>query len=312
MTLPTLEQRFYEPAGWQWGSFSNAGKINIRYGFASPAAPEATIVVLPGRTEFIEKYFETARDLIAQNFAVYVIDWAGQGQSGRFAKTFPERGHAQDFSSYAHDLHLMIKNHVRLEAPLVMLAHSMGANIGLRYLAQYPDTFLCAGLSAPMTGIRQFRNWPFWCSLPLLWILKTLAGDSYAHGQKDWSKEERHDAPWLSGDQIRAAIHNIWLHMHPFMCQGGVTYDWLYKALCSCAVLQNPKTAACIQIPCLIGVAGREMLVDNAATRRLADRLPRAALEEFPDSGHEILMERDDIRGEFLAYFYTMVRENTV
>ncbi|MDP4593209.1 MAG: alpha/beta hydrolase, partial [Beijerinckiaceae bacterium] len=42
-----------------------------------------TIVICQGRAEFIEKYFETAGDLLRRNLTVVAFDWRGQGLSGR-------------------------------------------------------------------------------------------------------------------------------------------------------------------------------------------------------------------------------------
>ena len=45
------------------------------------------MVLLQGRAEFIEKYGETVGDLRARGFAVYALDWRGQGHSGRVLRT---------------------------------------------------------------------------------------------------------------------------------------------------------------------------------------------------------------------------------
>ena len=47
------------------------------------ARRKGTVCIFPGRTEFIEKYFEVVRDLRARGFAVAVLDWRGQGLSDR-------------------------------------------------------------------------------------------------------------------------------------------------------------------------------------------------------------------------------------
>ncbi len=38
-----------------------------------------TCLLMQGRAEFIEKYFETVADLLARGFAVVAFDWRGQG-----------------------------------------------------------------------------------------------------------------------------------------------------------------------------------------------------------------------------------------
>ena len=50
---------------------------------AAAAAQAARVCIFQGRAEFIEKYFETVRDLRARGFAVATFDWRGQGLSDR-------------------------------------------------------------------------------------------------------------------------------------------------------------------------------------------------------------------------------------
>ena len=44
-----------------------------------------TVCIFPGRSEFIEKYFEVVGELRRRGFAVAVLDWRGQGGSGRLS-----------------------------------------------------------------------------------------------------------------------------------------------------------------------------------------------------------------------------------
>ena len=44
-----------------------------------PDATRGTVVVLPGRTEFIEKYFEVIDSLLKRGFCAAALDWRGQG-----------------------------------------------------------------------------------------------------------------------------------------------------------------------------------------------------------------------------------------
>ena len=39
--------------------------------------------MLTGRTEYVEKYFETIGDILERGFAVAILDWRGQGGSGK-------------------------------------------------------------------------------------------------------------------------------------------------------------------------------------------------------------------------------------
>ena len=89
------------------------------------------MVVLQGRAEFIEKYFETVRDLRARGFAVATFDWRGQGLSDR-ALSDRHKGYVRNFSNYITDLEAMMEQVVMPDCPppFFALAHSMGGGGG--------------------------------------------------------------------------------------------------------------------------------------------------------------------------------------
>ena len=77
----------------------DADGVSLRYAYwPRPAArTRGTVCVFPGRTEKIEKYFETAEDLRGRGFAVAVLDWRGQGGSQRLLRN-PMQVHGGQFS----------------------------------------------------------------------------------------------------------------------------------------------------------------------------------------------------------------------
>lgn len=311
--IPKLEERFLEPPGWQWGEFKNKEGCRLRFGTVSPAKPVAAVIILPGRNEYAEKYFEVARDLVKNNLTVWILEWQGQGLSRRFIAQHPQRCHSRAFINHADDLHEFIHEflgaHIKPETKLMMLAHSMGANIGTRFLHKYPGVFCAAGMTSPMYGIPAVSKIP---AAPLVaFTLSLLAGKNYAFGQKDWSEDEEHNSEAVfSFDPVRSKIHHAWLRDNPDLRSGGATFGWVYNAFNSCRFLQRPGVLESIRTPCLVAVAGKENIVDNKAIRNGAARLPRVRLLELYESGHEILMERDEMRNQFLRAFLLLVSEN--
>ena len=310
LVVPQLEERFLEPPGWQWGTFKNKQGCSLRFGFISPKKPIAITVLLPGRNEYAEKYFEVVRDLLKNDLSVWILEWQGQGLSQRFIEHYPQRCHSHAFIHHADDLHAFIEAHIKpAGTPILMLAHSMGANIGTRFLHKYPGTFAAAAMTSPMFGIPAVSKIP--AADVVSFVLSLLAGKNYAFGQKDWSEDEDNDSGAIfSFDPLRAKIYQAWLRENPELRSGGATFGWVYNAFASCRFLQRPGVMESIRTPCLIGVAGKENIVDNNAIRIAASRLPRVRLLELPESGHEILMERDDTRNQFLRAFFVLVREN--
>ena len=72
------------PDGVVPGAIKTSDGVNLRFArWAPPPGRKGTVFVLQGRAEFIEKYFETVRDLRARGFAVATFDWRGQGLSDR-------------------------------------------------------------------------------------------------------------------------------------------------------------------------------------------------------------------------------------
>src|ERR687892_1390043 len=85
------------------GMLKTPDGISLRYArWAPPPGRKGTVCLFPGRAEFIEKYFETVRDLRARGFAVAALDWRGQGGSQR-ALSDPYKGHVERFSEYDLD-----------------------------------------------------------------------------------------------------------------------------------------------------------------------------------------------------------------
>lgn len=321
--LPPLEPRFLPPKGWRWHVFTNPQGRKIRFGTVAPESriPDAVVIMAPGLSEFGEKYFELAHDLIKRNLSLWVIDWQGQGRSDRHLKNTHKRT-STSFDDDVADFHYFIMEYVKHSAvhpdvgriPLVLLGHSMGANIGLRYIHRHPDTFICAAFSAPLLGIKDIRFIPRSLRLMITAALEEVAGNAYVFGGGDWSPKQRANVgkTIFSSDPVRDAIHNAWSSHDPALQVGSPTFRWLHEAEKSCAFLAQPKIMKGIKIPLLLALAGNDALVDNNAIRRAAGILPNAHLLELPGAQHEILMESDALRNRFLQAFEDLLTKNSV
>lgn len=317
-----LEDRFTQPEGWRWGTLRRDGRT-IRYGVSFPkgTTPDAVVVCLPGLSEFGEKYFELARDLNGRNMAFWVLDWHGQGKSTRYFENAPHKRHSAGIQSDIDDLHALYLDYIKHSSvhpdvgriPRAMIAHSMGGNIGLRYLEQHPDTFDCALFTAPLFGLHATKALPNWLAKLILKTCTVFAGKSYASDQQDWRAEIREaEKNIFSTDPVRSLVHNAWSVSEPALQVGGVTWRWLYEIVKSCTILQTPKFLRTIQTHCVIALAGEEELVDNDATMNVAAALPHARTMEFPGASHELLMESDSFRAPLLDAFQNLVKERII
>ncbi|WP_342586632.1 alpha/beta hydrolase [Methyloligella halotolerans] len=114
-----------------------------------------TVCIFPGRSEYIEKYFEVVGDLRRRGFYVVAIDWRGQGGSTRLARN-PLKGHVRSFDDYQTDVSRLMSEVVLPDCPppYYVLAHSMGGAIALKAATMRGSWFERMVLSAPMIRVR--------------------------------------------------------------------------------------------------------------------------------------------------------------
>jgi lysophospholipase len=295
--LPDLESRFLPNENWQDGFFDNP-KTNhkIHYSSSLVSVSKGTVVILPGLSEFSEKYIETAQFFNAHHYDIYIIDWAYQGRSTRRADN-PQKRHSDGYETDISDLTFLINNIIPTNKPLYMLAHSMGGHIGLRYLATQNHKVKAASFSAPMLGIKGVRYFPAGLSA----LFKPIE-NFYIPTGKDWHESSRKSdgTDIFTSDPIRDQVHNKWKLSNSELQVGYPTFKWIRESLNSILFMKQKENLQEIKIPTLIATAGKEALVDNKAIQSAAPIMLQTKLMHFKNAKHEILMEIDDIRDQFL------------
>ena len=116
------------------GKITTPDGVELRFArWDSPGSGKGTVCVFSGRGEFIEKYFETVRELRRRGFAVATMDWRGQGHSSRQLPD-PRKGHVESFSEFEIDVETFMQQVVLPDCPppYFALAHSMGGAVLLR------------------------------------------------------------------------------------------------------------------------------------------------------------------------------------
>lgn len=324
-TIPDIAPRFRPPASWRSHSFTNRNGYRLRYACALPESasrPNAVVVILPGLREFCELYCETANNLLARNIGVCVIDWLCQGGSDRLLEN-PHKRHTISFLSDMRDLDEWIGEHIlpMLDAqyakrpPLVMLGHSMGGNIGLTHLYAKPGQFAYAAFTAPMLGIAAFRHMPGWMTRTFTEAANhTALRRSYVPGAGDWSLELRNRVlnHLYTSDTERGMLHNQWLNENPHLRIGNITWKWLLEAERACRRVSRPGVLKRISTPILLAKAGRDALIERNAIDHAAAIIPNAELLELPEARHEILMEDEALRDQFMQQFLRLIEINCV
>lgn len=304
---PALRRRRQAPTGGEFRVIACRDGASLRIAFWDPrdaARCRGTVLLLHGRTEFIEKHFETIWDLLDRGFAVATFDWRGQGLSAR-PLADRQRGHAADFAAYLEDLELFVElARARLPGPYAILAHSFGGHCAVRFLHDHPGVVTRAVLVAPMLGIH-FAPLPLWLVRGLVGFALFMGwGDRFGPGQGGYSPERRRaEADLLTSDLDRLEDEIAACGGNPDLALGGVTWGWLGAALRSIRRIHGRGFAEAIEIPVLTVIAGRDRVVDNRLIRAFAARLPRGEVTEIADARHEILKERDELRNRFWAAF---------
>jgi lysophospholipase len=269
------------------------------------AACAGTIAILPGRAEFIEKYFEVIGELLSRNFDVAILDWRGQGRSSRLAAN-PYKGHISNFRAYELDLDALMDEVIRpfCRPPWFALGHSMGAAIALAKARAGSLPFARMVLSAPMIDLfglpfpRTLRR----VARTLVWLGQ---GRRFVPGGKRpyMSMLEHFENNVLTSDKRRHARTAAIIEAAPDLAIGDPTIGWVHAAFRFMQRFKNIEFPRRILTPVLILAAGADRLVDTAATEEFASRLKVGKCITLAHARHEILMERDPFREQFWAAF---------
>lgn len=292
------------PAGAEADWFVGAGGAKLRAAlFTPPGRARGSVVLSGGRTEPIEKYFETIRDFMDRGFVVLAHDWRGQGLS---ARELPDRlkGHAKGFKLFLEDYRRLLNSYEdRLPRPWVAVGHSMGGCLTLLALASGERRFSSAVLSAPMLGL-QFGRFSVPSATALMRLNLMLGrANRYVMGQTGNPFGETFDDNVLTHDSRRFARYRAQIRANPDLALGGPTWSWLEFAFRATALLSSPERLRSVTIPVEIVSAAEDRLVDNSAQAAAARNLPQGRLITVPGAYHEILMETDDMRNIFLRVF---------
>ena len=254
--------------------------------------------MLPGRTEYLEKWAPVARRLTARGFAVASLDWRGQGLSDRDPEV-GRLGHVGSFAKYQSDLRALLAwpEVADRPAPRVLLSHSMGGCIALRALTDGALAEPEAGplpevaiWSAPMWGLamapglggafkvmvktaeamgRDLRAPPFRGGTQPYVLRAEFAGNVLTADRREW-------------DRMRATAR-----AHPDLTTGAPTVGWFSAALREMALLAPHAPPG----PALVLLGEREKVVSAVAIRgHLLGAGDDVQLVMLPDCPHEPLM----------------------
>jgi lysophospholipase len=299
------------PAGAEtvWAVAADGVRIRTAIWPATAAAPKGTIILLHGRAEVIEKYFEVVQELRDRGYAVATLDWRGQGGSDRFLR-LARNGHVERFLDYDRDADALIALAAQrgLPHPFFALGHSMGGLITLR-VARRGAPLRRIVVTAPMLALAG-RAASSLRSVRTLSALASFFGvsDRAVPGVDRRCPDIRPFAGnALTSDPGRYARFAGFLRAHPDLAIGAPTFGWLYTAAVAMREAATPAFATGIRQPVLLVGAGSDGVVSTAAVAAMAKRLEGGSFVVIEGSRHEPMMEQDSIREQFWAAFDAFV-----
>lgn len=262
-------------------------------------APEASghVVLLSGRTEYLEKTAIPAAQFVQRGLSVVSLDWRGQGLSDRQAEP-SLKGHIGDFTEFQHDLDAVLADSdvAGLPGKRLLAGHSMGGAISAAVLMR-PDlapTFSAAILSAPMFGIEMnpAMRMAAWLTAKIgLAIGRADAWPPLGDSASPYVTTE-FEGNLLTGDRAVWDWMREMVVQHPEIALGAPTLGWFSAASREMRRLGRAGPAPCPML-CLVG--SKEKVVDGAAVKRAAERLG-ADCVEVHDAAHEAWVERAAVR----------------
>jgi len=231
--------------------------------------PRALVLLLHGFGDHSGRYAHVAAWLAERGCAVWALDQRGHGRSPG------PRGHMTRFAQFLADVAALRRRAAaEVAAPQVLLGHSFGGLVALRYLETAPEGLAGTVVTSPWiaTAVRA----PAWKLL----LAKVLAGP-------------------LPGLGISTGLDTSHLSTDPAVGQAARS-DPLYHSRMTPAAWREIQAAQAavvaerdrIATPPLFLLAGDDRIASRAASEALARSL-RAEAVVYDGMFHEILNERD-------------------
>jgi lysophospholipase len=289
--------------------FRTADGVRLRAVFWTPAgASRGTVAILGGRGEFVEKYFEVAKDLLARGFAVAALDWRGQGGSERVLGN-RMKGHVDDFSQFESDLEAFVAEVLEPHCPRPWfgLGHSMGAAVLIIVDAEGRCPFDRLVLTSPMIAVKGIDHRGL--ARYVVSVLDALGfGGAFAPGngaETFWSRPFKGNV--FTTDAKRFARISGLTQAAPHLFLGGPTVGWTHAAFRAMRRFDDPMFPRYASTPILIIASGADRVTNCAAAERFAARLRGGRIIVIEGAEHEIMFERDALRDQFWAAFDAFV-----
>lgn len=306
--------RFFEPEGFKTATFQNADGKKIRYGHAVPKGDvKGTVVITTGYADFIEAYHETIHAYLDRGYAVWIMDWAGQGGSDKKSKSnhgvLSAENHVRDLKEFRDKIVTPIRG-----KPVFLSTHSMGGQIALHYLHDHPRDFDAAILAAPLVDY----NLPGTEQSLMRAAFKTVVEAGSGHktipggrrGMIGPVTDERNEIK--KQDPVRLELHRTFMLLNPELKTEDPSFSFIHSLYEMTERSQKESFLKKIKTPVLIMKAEIDKYVNNAAMSKAASLMPAAKHVVIPKAIHGLWLERDPIRQDVWHHVDAFLKEQHV
>lgn len=260
---------------------------------------KGTVLLFPGRTEYIELQGRNAQDLTTHGYSVLTIDWRGHGLSDRVTSD-PKTIHVHHYSDYQRDVAAMLRavTELDLPKPWSLVANSMGGCIGLRSIADGLPVNACAFI-APMWGIKMSSLQQL-IALPASWAACVLGkGHVYVpgHDRKNYASNNPFDGNRMTFDEDG---YSYWVRQafaRPELQTAGSSMRWLLQSLLECRRLSKLEP---LEIPCVAFCGDQDSVVDSEVIKNRMTSWPNGSFVEMQNAKHALLLEAPEIRRKLI------------
>lgn len=303
------------PDGARVGFFKTSDNVQLRYALwpKSEGAHRGTICLVQGRTEFIEKYFETIADFRKRGFSVATFDWRGQGGSDRLIGNH-KLGYVDKFEDYWTDLKSFHGEILLPECPppFYLVGHSMGGLASLYAGINDRLMFDRIFLSAPMVALdKQPLSMGGMAKVCETLSFLGLGRLPVSRKADKPASEATFPGNPLTGDLIRYLRMVDVVKARPDLEIAAPTVRWVAAAMGAMAEAAHDDFPGRIRIPLLMLAAARDEVVSTAATEQLGLRMRTGRHVVIAGARHELFMETDTIRGQVFAAFDAFITEQS-
>jgi lysophospholipase len=256
--------------------------------------PSRRIVIVGGRTEWIEKY-SAIREKLGLEADCQIVTWDHRGQGASEG----QRGHVDSYDLFANDMRQVLDATVPKDAPFVLIAHSMGALISLYTMFKFerwpekmillspllliPEDTMPRELAFIVSGVFSFLG------LGKRNISKVVQEAVFADNTLTHSQE--------SYDLILKTPYRV----------PSPTFGWVYATLKASRAIFAPKNLKRLGCPTLVLGGSDEEVVDPRAFKLWVERAAKwsqqkVVYQEIAGARHELLFESEPLMQDALKY----------